>query len=186
MEELKKPTQKDLKMKVRGKGWHYADGSFEFYPEPGEKGVLYEPVGKPLKDASLQKSIKSYKVQARVPVDSPDPGAALLEKVSTVLKPLEPKSAPQLSRAKVVGKTPHATVRISGASALVEFTIPLYELNPAFEGQDMERLLKAGINPYVEPQSVLVKEVPEVCSIISTTLTIPRSKSAQKKTSRKS
>ena len=79
-------TERVLLFKARGRACVYSDKSIDFRPESGERDVLYEPIGKPLKDGKLQKSEKSYKVQASVSNKSTDPAAELRKTVNKLIK----------------------------------------------------------------------------------------------------
>ena len=176
----------DVIFKCRGMGVHHEDGRFEFTPEKSAKGVLFRTIGKRHRDMSLQQSIKSYKVQALVPVDSLNPSKLLLEKVKTVLRPLEPAlEQEQVSGTQDLGQTAHAEVVLQGTSVNVNFKLPLFELKPENQGKDIAQLLKAGVNPYVEPKDIFIKEVTEVCSIISKISQTKLKKSAPKRSTSK-
>ena len=186
MEEMEKNKDRVMTCKVRGRGYTFSDGSFEFYPESGEKGTLYEPVGRPLKNGNLQKSVKRFKLQVSADVNAEDPAADILNTAYQLVKPLEKAATPQaLKRAVVVGRSAHAVVYMDKESIQVVFTIPREELDPELAYIDPKVAKDKGISLTIDPQKVIAKEVMEVCSIINSISQNPRTKSTPKKTSAK-
>ena len=184
MEELEKNKDRVMTGKVRGRGYTFSDGSFEFYPESGEKGTLYEPVGRPLKNGNLQKSIKIYKLQVSAAVNAEDPAAEILNTAYQLVKPLEKKATPQaLKRAVVAGRTAHAVVYSDKDKIQVVFTISRQEQDPDLAYIDPKVASEKGISLTIDPQKVIAKEVMEVCSIINSNSQNLRTKSTPKKTS---
>ena len=184
MEEQEKNEERELLFKVRGRACVYSDKSIDFRPENGEKGVLYEPVGKPMKNGSLQKSAKSYKLQVLTSLNAKDPGAELLKKAKTLLEPLDKEiTAEELERAVLIGSTEHCKIYSDKDKIQVIFTISLNEPNPELAGIDPKTARKKGIKLTLDPQEVFVKEVMEVCSIINSNSQNLRTKSTPKKTS---
>ena len=182
MEEQEKNEERELLFKVRGRASVYSDKSIDFRPENGEKN-LYEPVGKPIKDGSLQMSAKSYKVQALVSRNSLDPAAELREKVNLLLNPLDKAvESEKLERPVLIGSTDHAHVYASEDKIQVIFTVSQNEPNPELAGIDPKTARKKGIKLTLDPQEVFVKEVMEVCSIINSISKTSRTKSTPKKT----
>ena len=183
MEEQQENMNRELLLKARGRVCVYSDSSIDFRPETGERGMLYETVGKPLKDGSLQKSAKSYKVQALVSRKSPDPAAELREKLNLLLNPLDKAvESEKLERPVLIGSTEHCRIYTDKDKIQVIFTVPLNEPNPELAGIDPKTAKKKGIKLTLNPQEIIVKEFVEVCSIINSNSQNLRTKSTPKKT----
>lgn len=186
MENQEINTQRELLFKVRGRACVYSDKSIDFRPESGEKDVLYEPIGKPLKNGKLQKSEKSYKVQASVSNKCTDPAAELRKTVNLLLEPLDKSvETERLERAALIGSTPHANVYATEDKIQVIFTVSRNEPNPDLASIDSKIAKKKGIKLTLNPDETIVKEVVQVCSIINSISQNPRTKSTPKKTSAK-
>ena len=186
MENQENNTERVLLFKARGRACVYSDHSIEFRPESGEKDVLYEPVGKPLKNGKLQKSEKSYKVQASVSNKSTDPAAELRKTVDQLLAPLDQAvETERLERATLIGSTPHAKVYATKDKIQVIFTVSRNEPNPELAFINPKTARAKGIKTTLDPQELIVKDVMEVCSIINSISQNPRTKSTPKKTSAK-
>ena len=184
MENQQENTERELLFKVRGRAFVYSDKSLDFRPESGEKDVLYEPVGKPLKNGKLQKSEKSYKVQASVSNKSTDPAAELRKTVNQLLEPLDKSvETERLERAALIGSTPHANVYATEDKIQVIFTVSRNEPNPELAFINPKTARAKGIKITLDPQEQIVKEVVQVCSIINSISQNPRTKSTPKKTS---
>ena len=177
-------TERVLLFKARGRACVYSDKSIDFRPESGERDVLYEPIGKPLKDGKLQKSEKSYKVQASVSNKSTDPAAELRKTVNKLLAPLDKAvETERLERPTLIGSTAHANVYSSEDKIQVIFTVSLNEPNPELAGIDPKTAKKKGIKLTLNPDETIVKEIVQVCSIINSNSQNLRTKSTPKKTS---
>ena len=184
MENQQENTERELLFKVRGRAFVYSDKSVDFRPESGEKDVLYEPVGKPLKNGKLQKSEKSYKVQASVSNKGTDPAAELRKTVNQLLEPLDKSvETERLERAALIGSTPHANVYATEDKIQVIFTVSRNEPNPELAFINPKTARAKGIKITLDPQEQIVKEVVQVCSIINSISQNPRTKSTPKKTS---
>ena len=182
MEEQEKNEERELLFKARGRMCFYSDNSADFRPESGEKN-LYEPVGKPIKDGSLQKSAKSYKVQALVSRKSLDPGAELREKVNLLLDPLDKAvESEKLDRPVLIGSTEHCRIYSDKDKIQVIFTVSRNEPNPELAGIDPKIAKKKGIKLTLNPDETIVKEIVQVCSIINSISKTSRTKSTPKKT----
>lgn len=187
MEENVKLDRSQVVSSSRGRFYEYQNGNRLYVPESGEKGSLYKPVGTPLKNGSLQKSNKTYKVQVSTPLTSKDPAAELRTAFNKVMEPLEKDCVPKVDeRAAVVGKTTYSVVSASEEEVQIVFRIPRNLPNPRVAGWNPEFVKQQGLNVHLDPQEVLTKEVMEVCSIISSISTMTQKSSAPRKRSPKS
>ena len=183
MENHEKNEERELVFKARGRAYVYSDHSVDFRPENGERGTLYETVGKPVKDGNLQMSANSYKVQALVSRKCTDPAAELRQKVNQLLEPLDKAvETERLERATLIGSTPHANVYATKDKIQVVFTVSRNEPNPDLASIDPKIAKKNGIKLTLNPDETIVKEIVPVCSIINSNSQTLRSKSTPKKT----
>ena len=183
MEKQVKNTEKELLYNVRGRVHVYKDGTMDFRPETGEN-KLFETVGEPMKDGKLLMSANSYKVYALVSRKSTDPAAAMRKAVDKLLAPLDKAvETERLERATLIGSTPHANVYATKDKIQVVFTVSRNEPNPELASIDPKIAKKNGIKLMLNPDETIVKEVVQVCSIISSNSQTLRSKSTPKKTS---
>jgi hypothetical protein len=183
MENHEKNEERELVFKARGRAYVYSDHSVDFRPETGERGTLYETVGKPVKDGNLQMSANSYKVQALVSRKCTDPAAELRQKVNQLLEPLDKAvETERLERATLIGSTPHANVYATKDKIQVVFTVSRNEPNPDLASIDPKIAKKNGIKLTLNPDETIVKEIVPVCSIINSNSQTLRSKSTPKKT----
>ena len=186
MENHEKNEERELVFKARGRAYVYSDHSVDFRPETGERGTLYETVGKPVKDGNLQMSANSYKVQALVSRKSTDPAAELRQKVDQLLAPLDKAvETKKLQRATLIGTTDHAHVYATKDKIQVIITVPRNEPNPELAFINPKTAREKGIKTTLDPQELIVKDVMGICSIINSISQNPRTKSTPKKTSAK-
>ena len=172
MEKIKSPstpTQAEVVAVVRGKGQYMSDSSFIFQPmaEPGEP--LYTETVVTARQGDIKRTDKSFVLRVRTDARAADPRADMMHQATDLIRRMpgaEPLPVPD--GAELVGRTPHASVFLSGGKAVLQCVVPFDEADPRLKNiiaHATPEQMKY-IHPHLEPEVILQQEVAELCRLL--------------------